>query len=78
MKKILVLLIIMIFGGCTSIIETKSVQLPVIHTIQNNDNECCLNRVESCTGGRVVCSDGSISDCTCREEVMTIQLEVVK
>ncbi len=77
MKKLIIFLAMSVVSGCASpFIETREVLLPVVHTIQNSDSECCPRGVESCTGGTVICNDGSISDCTCQEEMIQIQIEV--
>lgn len=77
MKKLIILLAMLVVSGCaTPFTETRGVLLPVIHTIQNSDSECCLRGVESCTGETVICNDGSISDCTCRQEMIQIQIGV--
>ena len=76
-KKLVILLAMLVVSGCASpFAETREGLLPVIHTIQNSDSECCLSGVKSCTDGTVICNDGSISDCTCREEMIQIQMEV--
>ena len=79
MKKLIILFAMLVVSGCaTPFTESRGVLLlPVIHTIQNNiDSECCLSGVESCTGETVICNDGSISDCTCREEMIQVQIGV--
>jgi hypothetical protein len=77
MKKLMVLLAMLVVSGCASpFAETRAVLLPVIHTMQSSDSECCPSGVESCTGGAVICNDGSISDCTCREEMIQVQIGV--
>jgi len=77
MKKLIILLAMLVMSGCaTPFTETRGVLLPVIHTIQNSDSECCLVGVESCTGETVICNDGSISDCACQEEMIQIQIGV--
>jgi uncharacterized lipoprotein YmbA len=77
MKKLMIFLAMLVVSGCASpLTETRGVLLPVIHTIQNGDSECCLSGVKSCTSETVICNDGSISDCTCREEMIQIQIEV--
>jgi hypothetical protein len=77
MKKLMISLAMLVVSGCaTPFTETRGVLLPVIHTIQDSDSECCLSGVESCTGETVICNDGSISDCTCREEMIYIQIGV--
>ena len=74
---LIILLAMLMVGGCTSSsTETRGVLLPVIHTIQNSDSECCPGGVNNCTGERVICNDGSISDCTCREEMIQIEVEI--
>jgi hypothetical protein len=77
MKKLIILLAMLVVSGCaTPFTETRGVLLPVIHTIQNSDSECCRSGVESCTGETVICNNGSISDCTCREEMIEVQIGV--
>jgi hypothetical protein len=77
MKKQIILLAMLVVSGCTTpCTETRGLLLPVIHSIQNSDAECCLSGVESCTGQTVICNDGSISKCTCREEMIQIQIGV--
>jgi len=77
MKKLIILLAVLVVSGCaTPFTGSRGVLLPVIHTIQSSDSECCLGGVESCTGEMVICSDGSISDCTCREEMIQVQIGV--
>jgi hypothetical protein len=77
MKKLIILLAMLVVSGCsTSFTETRGLLLPVIHTIQNSDSECCLSGVENCAGETVICNDGSISGCTCREEMIQIQIGI--
>ena len=76
MKKLIILLVMLVVSGCATPFTETRVLLPVIHTIQNSDSKCCLSGVESCVGETVICNDGSISDCTCREEMIQIQIGV--